>query len=672
MSAEARARLAARLSSDYANGGHRSVFVPDLVDVADVGSEAAANAASAILAAAQAEAALAEAQDLTGLAGDVLGDARPEATTLTGVERALVYQDAENRRTTIMDFLRLSSAKHAGLVFDSRVQAIALVAALSLPLNTIIATGGYAAPGDGGDATYCRVASEPSHDGKFNAGGWWELKSNIIRPEMLGAAADGATDDTAECVSANGMLRPGQTLVLTAGKTYCVTEYIFRDLRSGGQLNGAGLVCYDGSACLKKIGSAGTHLAATESWLQASPGSLSQYWPYAEGIVFDANGLADYAYAGTAWRAKFVRCTFTGGLIAGTYLPHTTKAGITVTGSHGNNVFLDCQWKDNTGSGILSTQYEDVIIDGGFSASNGGYGVDAEVGGWRVIGFKSYGNTLGPFRATKFGYGSVFIGGHFDLPGEFWINGIQTTGGTGRLSDCDFKCGLKVTGSSGIVVINSPRFQTDSGHLLMGTTGTAKVIVQGGIADVSNPIRWTSSTGGVLEVEEMYLAAHGGYLSGLLAPPPAALLEADTAPTDMRFRKTLAAGTETTIVIDLTLPNSNQSASLLSIDLGATTYQNSFADYETYQARVRAGVTRRADNSIRGDHAVVREEDASGTSGISAAVAWSFAYPEGTSSDLVATLTITLTHVAPTSAANTMFMAKISAVHRLVTAMTVA
>jgi hypothetical protein len=40
MSADARARLGARTYNDYANGGHRTVFVPDLNDVANVVTEA--------------------------------------------------------------------------------------------------------------------------------------------------------------------------------------------------------------------------------------------------------------------------------------------------------------------------------------------------------------------------------------------------------------------------------------------------------------------------------------------------------------------------------------------------------------------------------------------------------------------------------------------------------
>jgi len=72
-----------------------------------------------------------------------------------------------------------------------------------------IRTVGYASIGDGGAALYKRVTSEPSHAGKVRSadrwlpngtsndddGGWWEIAESVIRPEMLGAAGDGAEAD---------------------------------------------------------------------------------------------------------------------------------------------------------------------------------------------------------------------------------------------------------------------------------------------------------------------------------------------------------------------------------------------------------------------------------------------------------------------------------------------
>lgn len=64
-------QLAGRVAADYANGGHRSVFIPDLNAVATVANDVATDAASAESAAVQAAASLAAALELTGGAVEV-------------------------------------------------------------------------------------------------------------------------------------------------------------------------------------------------------------------------------------------------------------------------------------------------------------------------------------------------------------------------------------------------------------------------------------------------------------------------------------------------------------------------------------------------------------------------------------------------------------------------
>ena len=56
---------------------------------------------------------------------------------------------------------------------------------------------GHATVGDGGAALYKRVVSEPSHAGKVQSddGAWWEIAERVLSPVMLGAVADGSTDD---------------------------------------------------------------------------------------------------------------------------------------------------------------------------------------------------------------------------------------------------------------------------------------------------------------------------------------------------------------------------------------------------------------------------------------------------------------------------------------------
>lgn len=63
---------------------------------------------------------------------------------------------------------------------------------------------GYAAPGDRGEALYKRVASEPSHAGKFQSvgGQWWEIAERVLNLRQFGAVLDGVADDHAALVGA--------------------------------------------------------------------------------------------------------------------------------------------------------------------------------------------------------------------------------------------------------------------------------------------------------------------------------------------------------------------------------------------------------------------------------------------------------------------------------------
>jgi len=124
-----------------------------------------------------------------------------EGTSLGGfpVDNVLVSPDA-----LVAFFDTYSDAETASVSADTK----------TLKLN------GYTSAGDGGGAAYTRVDSEPSHaaklrtsdraisDGTTDAtnGGWWEIVPDPggIRPQQLGAAGDGATDDTSAVAAALG------------------------------------------------------------------------------------------------------------------------------------------------------------------------------------------------------------------------------------------------------------------------------------------------------------------------------------------------------------------------------------------------------------------------------------------------------------------------------------
>ena len=79
-------------------------------------------------------------------------------------------------------------------VFDSRDT----VEAYDLSALSVVRLNRYASSSIVAPATYVAVDAEPPHAAKFQSppGKWWELRERVPAATMLGAAIDGATDDT--------------------------------------------------------------------------------------------------------------------------------------------------------------------------------------------------------------------------------------------------------------------------------------------------------------------------------------------------------------------------------------------------------------------------------------------------------------------------------------------
>lgn len=115
-----------------------------------------------------------------------------QAGALVGSTRTLSQFDAD------MQFARetseaLAAALLRTAVFNSRADAVASLIADSFGA---VQTLGWAAPGDGGGATYVRAVAEPGHAGKFQSddGAWWEVAVDTLFPEQFGAVALDATE----------------------------------------------------------------------------------------------------------------------------------------------------------------------------------------------------------------------------------------------------------------------------------------------------------------------------------------------------------------------------------------------------------------------------------------------------------------------------------------------
>lgn len=81
--------------------------------------------------------------------------------------------------------------------YDVASKIVASSIYIPLPIVAVM-IGGFASAGDGGEALYKRVASQPSHAGKFQSldGSWFEIADSEIKLKMFGAKGDNSTDDT--------------------------------------------------------------------------------------------------------------------------------------------------------------------------------------------------------------------------------------------------------------------------------------------------------------------------------------------------------------------------------------------------------------------------------------------------------------------------------------------
>lgn len=124
---------------------------------------------------------------------------------LEGVASATQVSDIENQINNIEDQITDIEEAMASLgePFSVTIATVADVANFHPTIAPdIINTAGYSAVGDNGGALYKRVASEPSHAGKFSialSGGgtaWYEIAENTIRLQMLGGMP------SANCIAA--------------------------------------------------------------------------------------------------------------------------------------------------------------------------------------------------------------------------------------------------------------------------------------------------------------------------------------------------------------------------------------------------------------------------------------------------------------------------------------
>lgn len=114
----------------------------------------------------------------------------------------------------------------AGDTYDT---VAAVASATIIASVNAIRTNGYGSAGDGGAATYKRVASEPAHAGKVQSsdGAWWEICDTLLTPLMFGGAGDNdpasASKNTAAFTALFDMITGGFSngFHIPAGRYHC-------------------------------------------------------------------------------------------------------------------------------------------------------------------------------------------------------------------------------------------------------------------------------------------------------------------------------------------------------------------------------------------------------------------------------------------------------------------
>ncbi|MFO7855939.1 MAG: glycosyl hydrolase family 28-related protein [Paracoccaceae bacterium] len=136
----------------------------------------------------------------------------------------------------------LKALVEAGAVVPEAPDRPAAEALSPAPGVAAIRVLGREAAGDGGGALFVRAAAEPDHAGKLRTadGTWWRIAGETLSPRMFGAAADGATDDTAAfAAAADAAGRLGAALVGAPSETYRLTAPVPL-LHDGLRLEGRG------------------------------------------------------------------------------------------------------------------------------------------------------------------------------------------------------------------------------------------------------------------------------------------------------------------------------------------------------------------------------------------------------------------------------------------------
>lgn len=196
-------------------------------------------------------------------------------------------------------FRQFDSSPDTTDIYETRVQ----VAAATVPTTrTTLRTLAYATAGDGGGATYKKVSSPPTHNGKFQSadGAWWEIAEDAISVLALGADPTGVADCYAAIQSAIGVARTqGKRRIIFPAGTYLITQA--GAFNTGGTTDGLTIQGAGMQSTLIKFINAVTTTPAASNYLYTD--NNTDKWINFQGMTFEGDS--------TNKNSRFARITST-------------------------------------------------------------------------------------------------------------------------------------------------------------------------------------------------------------------------------------------------------------------------------------------------------------------------------------------------------------------------
>jgi hypothetical protein len=592
----------------------------------------------------------------------------PLVTSLTGDEILPVFQDDENRRMTLMDQVRFAVARGAGLVFSTVAQAAALVAALALPIGAVISTAAYAVPGDGGQAPYVRVVSQPSHDGRFQdtAGNWYELKTDIVKPEMFGAVRDGATDDKPAFDKSTVYAPVSGTIEVASGRTYALSNWVLPDKR----LN----IVSSGDATLLGINAGDVrYLMASNAWV--SNDTSADWMLSVRNITFNANSIKEHCSIHMTAQAEFLNCRFTGATVSGQHWTGETENGTVTTGAIGGQTWIDCDWISNVGAAFTNTL---LVADAHFIGcrvrTNGTGFILASTVGVQMSACKFWGNTVSnpngvDLEAGKFGLSQVM---NCNFEGTVVLKSGNAVGtnqqfGPGNLIYNTGKLIVRAEGgsSSPTVILVNDLHLTGAAHIIHDFNDPSRIIfVRGGSSDDAVPFRWSTSAanpGGVIIAERHWNNYHRAEFNGRIRSKSVSSTDPIAGNIPIPISGRLSSGTETKFQVTMVVPAAiSGSGSRLEFEIDVAASYSTTPRARRYTARMTFLYSRYFNGDSPSYLVDIWREAQTPDAGMSGAAAVEVT---GGTGDHTVVLTFTLTHEAPPSVNSTSFDVNLEAFH---------